>query len=61
MEAVRNERTDVWHLLGSRGCGVDPAGEAYGDVLESSWAVVRDTVYRDESATRCANCRWPRG
>ena len=59
MRYVRNERTGVWHLLGSRGCGVDPRGEAYGEVREGSWAEVRDTVDRDEEGGRCSRCRWP--
>lgn len=58
MEAVRNTETEVWHLLGSRGCGVDAGGDAYGDVVDGSWAVIRDTVDRD-AGTRCRRCRWP--
>lgn len=60
MEAVENERTDVWHLIGSRSCGVDPDGAAFGPVLEGSWAVIRDEVDRSTS-TRCQRCRWPPG
>lgn len=59
MKAVRNDETKTWHLLGSRGCGVDPTGEAYGEVFEGTWAEVRDEVERD-AATPCRNCRWPR-
>ena len=58
MQAVRNDRTGVWHLLGSRGCGIDPTGDAYGEVLEGNWAEIRDTVDRDDAA-RCRRCRWP--
>lgn len=58
MQAVRNEGTGIWHLLGSRGCGVDPSGDAYGDVLEGTWAEVRDTVSRD-AGEPCSRCRWP--
>jgi hypothetical protein len=58
MEAVRNDETGVWHLLGSRGCGVDGDGDAYGKVVDGNWAVIRDTVDRNEG-TRCRRCRWP--
>lgn len=60
MEAVRNDRTDTWHLLGSRGCGVDPTGAAYDEVFEGTWAELRDRVERDVG-TKCRRCRWPRG
>lgn len=56
MKAVLNERSDTWHLLGSRGCGADPDGS----VIEGSWAEVRDEVYRD-TGKRCSHCRWPPG
>ena len=59
MRYVLNERTGVWHLLGSRGCGVDPDGDAYGEVREGTWAAVRDDVDRDEAGARCSRCRWP--
>lgn len=58
MEAVRNERSGVWHLLGSRGCGVDPAGDPYGEIVSGSWAEIRDRVDRDPGE-RCGRCRWP--
>lgn len=58
MEAVRNERTGMWHLIGARGCGVDPAGDAYGGVVDGTWAEIRDTVDRDPGE-RCSRCRWP--
>ena len=58
MEAVQNEGTGVWHLLGSRGCGVDPDGGTYGDVVSGNWAVIRDHVDRD-AGDRCRRCRWP--
>lgn len=58
MRAVRNDRTGIWHLLGSRGCGVDPSGDAYGEVVEGSWAAVRDEVSRD-AGEPCSRCRWP--
>lgn len=56
MEAVQNENTRTWHLVGSRGCGADPAGER----IEGSWAEIRDRVDRD-AGKRCSHCRWPRG
>lgn len=58
MDAVRNAETDTWHLLGSRGCGVDPEGDSYDPILEGSWAEIRDTVDRS-SGSRCRRCRWP--
>lgn len=58
MEAVRNDRTGTWHLIGSRGCDVDPSGAAYGDVVDGNWAEIRDRVDRDEG-DRCRRCRWP--
>jgi hypothetical protein len=58
MDAVKNERSDTWHLLGSRGCGVDPEGTAYGEVRSGNWATIRDTVTRDEGDP-CSRCRWP--
>jgi len=54
MRAARTESTGTWHLLGARGCGTEPDGER----VEGTWAVIRDTVDRDEG-TRCRNCRWP--
>ncbi|MFB6353783.1 MAG: hypothetical protein ABEJ92_06825 [Halobacteriales archaeon] len=60
MEAVLNESTGTWHLLGSRGCGVDPAGDAFGEVVAGNWAEIRDAVDRHEG-TRCRRCRWPPG
>ncbi|MDX1746687.1 MAG: hypothetical protein R3324_12170 [Halobacteriales archaeon] len=59
MDAVRNDRTETWHLLGSRGCGIDPDGDAYADIFHGTWAEVRDEVARD-TGSRCRNCRWPR-
>jgi hypothetical protein len=56
MEAARNEGTATWHLIGTRGCGEDPAG----DRLEGTWAAIRDHVERD-AGTKCRNCQWPRG
>lgn len=56
MRATKNEATGTWHLLGSRGCGASPDGEP----VEGTWAVIRDTVTRDD-ASRCANCNWPTG
>jgi len=58
VQAVKNERSGTWHLLGSRGCGVDPSGDAYGEVVEGSWAEIRDEVSRDEGEP-CSRCRWP--
>ena len=58
MRAVKNADTGTWHLLGSRGCGVDPGGAAYDEVLEGTWAEVRDEVSRD-AGSRCKRCRWP--
>jgi hypothetical protein len=54
MRAARTPSSATWHLLGDRGCGASPDGEA----IEGSWAAVRDRVDRDEGS-RCANCRWP--
>lgn len=56
MEAIRNEDSNTWHLVGVRGCGATPDGES----VEGTWAVIRDTVDRDEG-TRCQRCNWPRG
>jgi hypothetical protein len=56
MEAVRNEQTGTWHLLGVRGCGADPAGET----VDGTWAEIRDRVDRD-TGDRCRNCNWPSG
>lgn len=58
MKAVRNETTEIWHLVGSRGCGIDPDGAAYGEAVDGTWAVVRDHVGRDVG-DRCRNCKWP--
>jgi hypothetical protein len=54
MNAVKNETTDTWHLIGNRGCGAEPDGER----ATGNWATIRDRVDRD-SATRCQNCSWP--
>lgn len=56
MRAVQNEQTGTWHLVGTRGCGAEPEGES----VEGSWAVIRDTVERDDG-DRCTNCNWPSG
>jgi len=56
MKAVKNERSETWHLVGSRGCGADPDG----DVVEGTWAEIRDRVERDAGST-CSRCRWPSG
>ena len=56
MEAVQNEGTGTWHLLGARGCGAVPSGER----IEGTWAEIRDRVDRD-AGDRCGNCNWPRG
>ena len=55
MKAVKNARSGTWHLVGSRGCGAEPDGE----VVEGSWAVIRDRVEREGGW--CKQCRWPRG
>lgn len=54
MEAVQNEETGTWHLVGVRGCGSEPNGET----IDGTWAEIRDRVNRD-SGDRCANCNWP--
>lgn len=54
MEAIKNERTDTWHLVGTRGCGADTEGES----MEGPWAEIRSRVDRD-TGTRCRNCNWP--
>lgn len=54
MEAVQNEQTETWHLLGTRGCGAQPEG----DRIEGTWAEIRSRVTRD-TGTRCQNCQWP--
>ncbi|MEF8776336.1 MAG: hypothetical protein V5A43_07515 [Haloarculaceae archaeon] len=54
MQAVKNKTSGVWHLIGSRGCGRDPAGET----VEGTWAEIRDRVDRD-AGDRCSTCRWP--
>lgn len=56
MEARQTEGTGTWHLLGSRGCGATPEGEA----VSGTWAEIRDRVDRD-AGDRCRNCRWPTG
>lgn len=56
MDAIRNEKTETWHLLGARGCGAEPDGEA----VTGTWAAVRDRVERS-GAAQCQNCHWPRG
>lgn len=56
MEAVQHPDSETWHLVGSRGCGVEPDGAS----VDGSWAEIRDRVDRD-SGDRCSNCRWPRG
>jgi len=56
MEAVQNEETGTWHLLGTRGCGAEPDG----DRAEGNWAEIRDRVTRDPGDP-CRNCNWPRG
>lgn len=40
MEAVRNEESKAWHLIGSRGCGAEPDGK----FVEGNWAEIRDRV-----------------
>ncbi len=56
MKAVKNARSGTWHLVGTRGCGAEPDGDA----VDGSWAEIRDRVQRDDGE-QCANCRWPRG
>jgi len=55
MRAAQTDTSGVWHLLGARGCGADPDGEA----VEGTWAEIRDRVDRD-AGERCGNCSWPR-
>jgi len=54
MEAVRNATTGTWHLIGARGCGVEPDGET----VTGTWAAVRDEVERD-AGDPCRRCNWP--
>ncbi|WP_164471529.1 hypothetical protein [Halosimplex salinum] len=54
MEAVHNEETGTWHLIGVRGCGAEPDG----DTVDGTWAEIRDRVERD-SDDPCENCNWP--
>jgi len=54
MNAVLNEESDTWHLLGTRGCGASPDGE----VVDARWSEIRDRVERDTGNT-CKNCHWP--
>lgn len=56
MKARKNATSGTWHLVGPRGCGSEPDGE----VVEGTWAVIRDTVDRDDGS-RCSHCRWPSG
>lgn len=56
MEAVKNADSGTWHLVGTRGCGAEPDGDA----VEGNWAEIRDRVDRDEG-DRCQRCNWPRG
>lgn len=58
VKAVLNEASGTWHLLGARGCGIEPTGDTYGAVVDGSWAVIRDHVDRSD-VDRCRNCRWP--
>lgn len=58
MRAVQHVDSAIWHLLGARGCGVDPAGRQYGAPIDGTWAEIRDHVDRD-AGERCRNCRWP--
>lgn len=55
MEAIRNDQSGSWHLVGSRGCGAEPDGET----VEGNWAKVRDRVDRDAGGL-CSRCNWPR-
>jgi len=34
MEAIRNEQSKVWHLVGQRGCRAEPEGAT----VEGNWA-----------------------
>jgi hypothetical protein len=54
MRASKNARSDIWHLVGNRGCGAEPDDET----VKGPWAAVRDRVDRDD-ADRCKRCRWP--
>lgn len=54
MEAIRNNQSETWHLVGSRGCGTEPDSERG----EGNWAEVRDRVGRD-AGYRCSRCNWP--
>jgi hypothetical protein len=54
MNAIKNEQTGTWHLIGTRGCGANPGGER----IEGPWAEIRSRVARD-TGTRCRNCSWP--
>ena len=54
MQAAHNDETGTWHLLGARGCGVDPEGQH----LDARWSEIRDRVERGEG-TPCRNCNWP--
>ena len=56
MLAFRDEETRTWHLVGSRGCGARPDGEAIDDV----WQEIRDQIEMD-TGTRCEECNWPLG
>jgi len=55
MDAQRNDDTGTWHLVGTRGCGVDPDGRH----VSGSWAEIRDAVARGDG-DRCSHCDWPR-
>lgn len=54
MEVVQNDRTGTWHLVGSRGCWVEPNGET----VEEDWAAIQDYV-DDSAGDRCSRCNWP--
>ena len=56
MQVFKNESSETWHLVGSRGCGANPDGES----VEDTWAMIRDSVDRDDGS-RCARCNWPTG
>ncbi len=55
MRAVRNDESELWHLIGTRGCGAEPEGAT----VEGNWAEVRDRVDRD-AGERCSRCNWPK-
>lgn len=54
MEAIQNEQSKTWHLVGQRGCGAEPDE----NTVEGNGSVIRNQVDRDDGE-QYSHCNLP--